>query len=195
MGVMKGCFRWLMYGLGGLVLLAVILVIVAIGSSGVQTVTVNGVEVTVTPRPTSTPLPSPTPVDWSQTETPDYREFFRYAEQYKGRPVYFKGEVIQVMDECYRVAVEETSYGWDYDSVIYTCGSSDVRILEDDVVQIYGFGDGIQRYRTVFNATVEIPRVKSVRIEVNESATATATATATGAQEPTQHIFLPLISK
>jgi hypothetical protein len=163
---MKGCFRWLMYGV--LVLLLLFGAIIVIGGNVAQTVTIDGVEVTVTPKPTNTPVPSPTPVDWSKAETPAYREFFRYAEEYKGKPVYFEGEIIQVMDDCYRVAVEKTNYGWDFNSVVYTCGSSDVRILEEDVVQIYGFGDGIQRYRTVLGATVEIPRIKAVRIEINE---------------------------
>ena len=142
---------------------------------------VDGVEATWTPRPTKTPtptkaptptdtpVPTPTPIDWSGIESPNYRDFFRFAERYEGKPVKFEGLVIQTINDCYRVTVEKTDYGWDNDSVIYACGSSDIRILDDDVIQIFGFADGLYTYRAVMGNSVEIPRVKADRIVLVEN--------------------------
>ncbi len=168
---MKGCLKGVGYGFFGALGLVIVL---SLFSGGPETVVVNGVEVTVTPhptrtpRPSNTPLPTPTPVDWDTVESPEYREFFRYAEDYEGKPVYFEGEVLQVIDDCYRVAVEETEYGWDIDTVVMACGSTNVRILNDDIIRIYGVGDGIQSYDTVLGAEVEVPLIDAIQIELQD---------------------------
>ena len=51
-----------------------------------------------------------------------------------------------------------------YDNVIYVIIPYDAvegggRILEDDRVTIYGQYDGIETYKTIFGASVSIPRI------------------------------------
>lgn len=119
------------------------------------------------PRPDPTPLPPlATAIIWSTVKTPDYIDFFRYAESYKERPVRFEGKVIQVLNGCYHVAVEETDYGWDVDSTVVACGSSVTRIIDGDIVEILGYGDGTSKYKTVLGARVERPVVDAEEINL-----------------------------
>ena len=119
---------------------------------------------TATPRPTLPPLPTATPIDWSMADKPSYGDFFRYAEKYEGKPVTFYGEVLQIIDDCYRVAVEQKGTYWDVDSAILACGSSNVRIMEEDMIFVAGLGAGIERYTTVMGAEREIPAVRALSI-------------------------------
>lgn len=97
--------------------------------------------------------------DWATVNTPEYEDLFRYAERYDGDPVEYSGKVVQTMNDCYRIAVDE-----DYDKIIYFCGESTVRVLEDDIVIVRGFASGIQSYKSVMGATIEIPKIEGVYI-------------------------------
>lgn len=118
----------------------------------------------------------------AQCETYDYKTISRYPDEYKGKKAKFTGKVVQVIEGTesltyYRVNVTKTEYQYtDYvswDDTIYVTFfilSSDekftTRILEDDIVNIYGELDGLQSYESVAGSTISIPAVSAEYIEL-----------------------------
>ena len=118
----------------------------------------------------------------AQCETYDYKTISRYPDEYKGKKAKFTGKVVQVIEGTetltyYRVNVTKTEYQYiDYvswDDTIYVTFfvlSSDkkftTRILEDDIVNIYGTLDGLKSYESVSGSTITIPAVSAEYIEL-----------------------------
>ena len=99
-----------------------------------------------------------------------YNDLFRYAEQYKGREVYYWGEVIQVIETGnyyqLRVNITATEYGWE-DTVFLHYPDAPVRILEGDEISFVGRVNGVITYESAMGASVTIPELvaHSVLIE------------------------------
>ena len=102
-----------------------------------------------------------------------YQDISRTPDNYKGLPAVFTGEVAQVLESSYsstinlRVNVTQGEYGWWDDTIYvsYTMPSGSPRILEKDIVTIYGDLDGLESYTAVLGNTVTIPRIKAKYIE------------------------------
>lgn len=103
-----------------------------------------------------------------------YDEIARDPDSYYMKPCVFTGKVVQVMedgdDSALRVNVTKTSYS--YDDTIYVYYFSDVkkdnkRILEDDIVTIYGYSYGLMSYESVMGAKITIPSVIAQCVEIN----------------------------
>lgn len=98
-------------------------------------------------------------------ETYSYDTIARDPDQYKGTKAKYTGKVIQVLEgdsyNHYRVNVTRGSYGIYKDTIMvyYAPSSSESRILEDDIVTIYGENSGTISYETIMGATVTIPAV------------------------------------
>ena len=93
----------------------------------------------------------------------DYREISRYPSDYEGKDAYFKGYVRQVLEDGNDVQllvdVTENDYGWD-DSIIvwYTRQSADeARILEDDIVELWGELEGLYTYESLIGESITVP--------------------------------------
>jgi hypothetical protein len=133
---------------------------------------------TNTPTPTKTPKPTPTP---EQTPTPDmikancgyvkYSDLARNPEEYKDKYLTYKGKVIQSSESStskrrsytIRLAVDSN-----YDSIVYvkyTTAPDAPRILENDIVHIYGKADGLTSYTTVLGQKITIPKIEADLIE------------------------------
>lgn len=105
-----------------------------------------------------------------------YENIFRYAEDYDGKYAKFTGEVVQIMDAAYlslesyvlRVNITKDEYGYYEDTiyVTYLPMEESTRILEDDIVTIYGILDGLETYKTIFGGTETIPSINSNYIEI-----------------------------
>lgn len=102
-----------------------------------------------------------------------YDEVSRKPDNYKGQHAVFRGQVVQVLEESYtttinlRVNVTEGSYGWWDDTiyVIYTLPEGSPRILEKDIVTIYGTLDGLYSYTAVLGNTITLPKINAKYIE------------------------------
>jgi hypothetical protein len=100
-----------------------------------------------------------------------YDDLARNPESYKGEKVVFTGKVVQTMEQSgvgvLRVNVTKTRFGYD-DTVyvLYTVDSSN-RILEDDIVTLYGYSMGLYTYETVLGASVTIPEILVSYVERN----------------------------
>ncbi len=107
-------------------------------------------------------------------KTYKYKDIARNPDKYYGKRAKFKGEVVQViegyLDITLRVDVTKGKYGIYTDTmyVVYTPKSStESRILEDDIITIYGELAGIETYETVMGAKVSIPRIDAEYITIN----------------------------
>lgn len=96
-----------------------------------------------------------------------YENLARTPNDYKGKKVKFKGEVIQVIrgttvDE-YRIKVED-----DYKKVLYVTyiNSTGTNILEEDKVILMGISEGEITYKSTMGGNITIPSVRAKSIEV-----------------------------
>lgn len=94
----------------------------------------------------------------------DYESIARQPEYYKGTRAHFRGKIIQVEEGflnsvILRVDVTEGTYGiWtDTVYVTYTYGDGESKLLEDDIINMYGVIKGTKTYTTIFGASVTIP--------------------------------------
>ena len=115
-------------------------------------------------EPTPTLTPTPTWQEWKESaEEIPYQTLFRYAEEHKGKSVYYRGKVIQVIengnDFQLRVNVTKGEYGqWD-DTVFLRYDDAPVRILGEDIIAFVGTMNGTITYETVLGGEVTIPDI------------------------------------
>lgn len=91
----------------------------------------------------------------------------RTPDKYTGEKVKFRGKVIQVIegdDETQiRLAVNDN-----YDTVLLTAFESDVvysRVLEDDMISIYGTSTGLISYESTMGGNISIPGILIDKID------------------------------
>lgn len=97
----------------------------------------------------------------------------RKPDDYEGKKVKFTGEVLQVSELTneiqIRLATKPNSWGGYSDDVVYVYFSSDLissRILEDDVITVYGVARGLHSYTTVMGAEVTLPLIEVEKLDV-----------------------------
>ena len=105
----------------------------------------------------------------------DYKEIARQPDQYKGNKARFRGKVIQVSEGIInskkvdlRINVTEGEYGlWDDTIYVkYTYKDGEPKVLEDDIVNIYGTIEGTTTYVSVLGSKITIPSLKAEYIEI-----------------------------
>ena len=114
--------------------------------------------------PTKTPAPTPTWEEWKESaEEIPYETLFRYAEDHKGKRVYYRGKVVQVIerrgDFQLRVNVTPGDYGFWDDTVFLRYDDAPVRILEDDIIAFVGGMNGTVTYESVLGGNITIPDI------------------------------------
>lgn len=97
----------------------------------------------------------------------------RKPDDYEGKKVKFTGEVLQVSELTnevqLRLATKPNGWGGYSDDVVYVYFSSDLissRILEDDVITVYGVARGLHSYTTVMGAEVTLPLIEVEKLDV-----------------------------
>ncbi len=113
----------------------------------------------------TTPVATP---DWeevkAQSQAIGYRELFRNNEQYVGQRFYFRGKIVQVIEQGentfdFRVDVEPDSLD---SAIVYLAEYTGQRLLDDDRIEFVGAAAGLQRYESIFGQHITIPRLKAV---------------------------------
>lgn len=98
-----------------------------------------------------------------------FDQLARTPEDFRDHKVKFTGKVLQVIessnisDPAIRFAVNKN-----YDTVIYAKYSSNIvssRILENDIITIYGTAHGLKSYQSTLGGTITIPYVYVDKIE------------------------------
>lgn len=101
----------------------------------------------------------------SKCEYVDYEVLARNPNKYAGKYLKETGKVIQVMDitggVMIRMNVTEDEYGFWNDTVVVVLvlEKNDDRILEDDIITIYGKCYGLYTYETVLGTNISLPRI------------------------------------
>jgi RNA polymerase subunit RPABC4/transcription elongation factor Spt4 len=118
-----------------------------------------------TPEPTAAPTPKPSKAPTfaalkKAAEKPKYKTLFRYSENYEFESVYYKGEVIQVLDDgagtyTLRINVTKGEYGWYEDTVLVIYEGK--RVIEDDIVEFVATYTGPHTYESVMGGDITIP--------------------------------------
>lgn len=96
-----------------------------------------------------------------------YDNIARNPDDYKGEKVKFWGKVIQVIEGDSTVQIR-LAVNKSYDQIIFceynkTIVSS--RVLEDDLITVYGTSAGVISYQSTGGGTITIPAVAVVRID------------------------------
>jgi len=109
----------------------------------------------------------------AQCQDISYEDLSRNPDSYTGQLIKFTGKIIQVQesgtDAVYRINVTEDQYGlWDDTIyVAYSTAGTSSRLLEDDIVTLYGTYCGLYTYTSIFGASVTIPSVAAQYIDLN----------------------------
>lgn len=101
----------------------------------------------------------------------DYKDLCRYPEKYSHKRIKVKAKIQQVMDaslfnssKTYRVQTDTSGYGWYLDDEYFVTDkrtSGTVKLLEDDVIVIYGEFSGMEKVtRALTWTTDEVPGIQ-----------------------------------
>lgn len=96
-----------------------------------------------------------------------YDQIARTPDDYTGQKVKFSGKVIQVVEGDTTVQIR-LAVNKDYNKILYGEYDKSIvssRVLEDDIVTIYGTSFGLLSYKSAIGATITIPSVKIDKIE------------------------------
>lgn len=99
----------------------------------------------------------------AQCQTYTYDQLARNPDQYDGSYAKLRGEVMQVQEDgdsyVLLVQITQKRYYWDDQIMVYYTrkDSSEGRILEDDIVTLYGKMRGTYTYTSVMNAAITVP--------------------------------------
>lgn len=104
----------------------------------------------------------------SKSESPSYDDLFRNNEQHVGQIVYYKAQVIQVLDVGQgryqlRANVTEGTFRWS-DTVFLRY--SGARLLMNDIIEFVGTVVGLQTYKSVLGGPITIPDISVIRAEL-----------------------------
>lgn len=89
----------------------------------------------------------------------DYASILRYPSSYKGDNISIYGRVLQVQSGWGGYTLRVATRG-SWDDVFYVTGYSDLSIIEDDYITIYGKCTGTTTYTTVLGGSVTIPSME-----------------------------------
>ena len=116
-----------------------------------------------------TPVLSPSEIKAKALTTVTYDDLLRNNENYVGKIVYYRGHVIQaqnIYSDTYILRVEVTQNDdilWSDPIWVNYAGS---RILEGDIIDVWGQVKGIKQYQAVLGNQIEIPEIDSMIVQL-----------------------------
>ena len=107
----------------------------------------------------------------AECQTVDYKELCRYPEKYEGTKIVVKVKVSQIIDanfsgseKAWRTYTDNSGYGFYADDEYYMLdkrGGDAVKILDDDIITVYGEFTGLEKItRALTSTTDELPRIE-----------------------------------
>ena len=105
----------------------------------------------------------------------DYKEFMRYPEKHIGDKVKLECKVVQnVMDTNGNIAFyhgqtrDDNGYWLGNEFVIFDNRSDDTRILEDDIITVYGKFTGMETVQRIIGQgyNTELPAIKMIYVDI-----------------------------
>ncbi len=100
-----------------------------------------------------------------------YKDLARNPDEYAGELIKISGEVVQVLEEGSELTlrVATADYYEDIVMVSYTYKEGESRILEDDMITIWGTYYGTYTYESVLGGNVTVPAMLAEYIQLDES--------------------------
>ena len=102
-----------------------------------------------------------------------YEDLARNPDNYKGQNLVFTGEVIQCEQSyetnCYarvNVTLNEYDYYEDTIYVTFELPEGADKILEEDIVKLYGVCQGAETYTSIFGESITIPSLDAAYVEL-----------------------------
>lgn len=101
-----------------------------------------------------------------------FEQLARNPDKMKDKKVKVTGEVIQVSEGIYtnglRVNITKNEYDWYEDTiyVTYVPEEGKDKILEDDIITVWGTAEGEYSYTSVMGATITLPYVSAEYLEI-----------------------------
>lgn len=104
--------------------------------------------------------------------TIDYEEIARDSDALRGEYFVFSGKILQdAGDGYYRLGVTEGDLGlWASDVILFHYENSGDRILEDDMVTIWGRSRGLRCYESTIGKKITVPEIEAKYIEFGVAA-------------------------
>lgn len=108
----------------------------------------------------------------ASTEHVDYSVLARNPDQYKGTRVSYMGKVVQTVESrqhvVLRLNVTEGEFGLWTDTIYvnYHRTEGEDRILEDDIITLWGTVLGLKEYESVFGLPVVVPEIDARYIDI-----------------------------
>lgn len=107
----------------------------------------------------------------AECQSVDYKELCRYPEKYEGTKIVVKVKVSQIIDanfsgseKAWRTYTDNSGYGFYADDEYYMLdkrGDDAVKILDDDIITVYGEFTGLEKItRALTSTTDELPRIE-----------------------------------
>ena len=96
-----------------------------------------------------------------------YEQLARNPDTYTGKKVKFSGKILQVMEG--KISYLRVAMNSNYDTVIFVTYEKDelsYRLLEDDLVTIYGSSLGVYSYEAVSGATITLPWIMATYVDL-----------------------------
>lgn len=94
-----------------------------------------------------------------------YEDIARDKNALNGEKLTFTGEIIQVVDDTYRINITKTDYGYS-DTIIFEIDSDRLKenILEGDIVTIWGESKGFVSYESIMGENITVPDIRAIYI-------------------------------
>lgn len=99
-------------------------------------------------------------------KTVTYEEIARPKDGLKGEKVTFTGKIVQATSGRYRMDVTKGQFTYT-DTIMFDIGENILseKILEDDIVTIWGESEGQYTYKAVLGNEITVPKIKVEYIE------------------------------
>ena len=98
-----------------------------------------------------------------------YDDLMRNSDDHIGEVVYKRGEILQVSERygdkyVLRIATQQSTYGY-YDDIIWVEYEGN-RLLEGDIIDVWGESKGLETYGALLGNQVTIPKIDSMHVEL-----------------------------
>ncbi len=128
----------------------------------------------------------------SNVITVSYDDLMRSNENYVGKIIYYRGKIIQVREDyndeyTLRVATKESEYVGYSDNIIWV-NYKGKRLLEDDIIDVWGKVKGLKSYTGLLGDQVTIPEIDSLNVELSQKSNGEVVAVNSKVPTPTNYV-------
>lgn len=95
----------------------------------------------------------------------DYDTLYRNIETHEGKVIHFQGEVVQVIIKGEQRFDFRVAMNGEHDQMVFLRYSGN-RVLDGDIIEVWGSVEGLHSYKSVLGATITIPDIESLHAEI-----------------------------